>query len=379
MPLYLDFNATTPVDPRVLAEMVRVYEEEYGNASSRTHRFGQRAGQLVETARGQIAGLLAVDKNEVIFTSGATESNNLAILGLAKWGARENRRHILATSIEHKAVLEPLAYLQKCGFEIELVPVPSSGRVDPEEVIRRVRPDTLLVTVMHANNETGVIQPVHEIGKALAGTDVYFHVDAAQTAGKLVAELQDLQYDLLSVSSHKMYGPQGIGALIVRRKGYRRPPLQPIMYGGGQEGGLRPGTLPVALIAGFGKAATIARAEHKQWLSKCMAIKRSILDQLNAVEYQLNGDPAYQMANCLNVSFLGVDSEALMLAIQDEIAISNGSACTSADYKPSHVLVAMGLSQERIESAVRLSWGPAVDPSLTIQPLISFVKNAMWK
>lgn len=357
MPLYLDYNATTPIDPRVLDEMIRVYREDFGNAGSRTHVFGHRASKIVDSARGNLANLLMVDKSEIVFTSGATEADNIAILGLAKWGAENGKRHIISTPLEHKAVLEPLDHLAKQGFEIEFVPVGESGRVDADEVCRRVRHDTLLVSVMHANNETGVIQPVSEIGSYLAGTGTYFHVDAAQTCGKLVEELKALKYDFLSVCAHKVYGPQGIGALIVKRRGFRRPPIQPLTYGGGQEGGLRPGTLPVALVAGFGKAVELAHQEHQGWRERCLQAQQSILSQLAGVAYHVNGDLRYVMPNCLNVSFPGVDSEALMLSLQDDIAISNGSACTSASYQPSHVLVSMGLGQNLIESAVRLSWG----------------------
>ncbi len=370
MPLYLDYNATTPVDPRVLDEMIRVYKEDFGNAGSRTHVFGQRASKIVDTARGQVAGLLGVDKSEIVFTSGATEADNLAILGLAEWGAENGKRHIISTPIEHKAVLEPLQHLAKQGFEVELVPVGESGRVDAEELCRRVRPDTLLVTVMHANNETGVIQPVDEIGEFLAKTDTYFHVDAAQTCGKLVEELRALKYDFLSVCAHKMYGPQGIGALVVRRRGYRRPPIEPLMYGGGQEGGLRPGTVPVALVAGFGLAADLATREHDAWRRHCLSIQQTLINQLDNIEYRLNGDREYVMPNCLNVSIMGLDSEAVMLALQGQVSLSNGSACTSADYRPSHVLVAMGLDRERIEQALRLSWGPGTDLNIDISRLL---------
>jgi len=374
MPLYLDYNATTPVHPEVLEAMVETYKENYGNAGSRTHVFGQRANQAVEWARSQIASILGVDKSEVIFTSGATESNNLAILGLAKWGAEQGRRHIISTEIEHKAVLEPLNYLKNQGFEIELVPPDRTGRISADDVLRRVRPDTLLVSVMHANNETGVVQPVHEIGEALSGTETYFHVDAAQTFGKLIDELQTLKYDLLSISGHKIYGPQGVGALIRRRRRHRRPPIQPLMYGGGQERGLRPGTLPVALIVGLGKAVEVAQREHSKWLSQARTVKESILQQLHAVHHVVNGSLEHSLPTCLNVSFPGIDSEALMLALREELAISNGSACTSAEYKPSHVLMAMGLDDSVVRSAVRISWGYNIT-SVDLEPLISVVRS----
>ena len=223
MILYLDYNATAPVHPKVLDEMVRVYREEFGNAGSRTHAYGQRADEIVGRSRSQIATLLGIHGRELIFTSGATESNNLALVGLAPWGAEHGRRHIISTTIEHKAILEPLAYLERLGFEVELVPVGSSGRVDASALLDRVRSDTLLVTMLHANNETGILQPVAEIGEALARTPVFFHVDAAQTIGKEVESLRELGYDLLSITAHKIQGPQGIGGLVLKehRQGHR--------------------------------------------------------------------------------------------------------------------------------------------------------------
>jgi len=374
MPLYLDYNATTPVHPAVLDEMVAVYRENYGNASSRTHLYGQRARQAVEKARQQVASLLAIDRSEVVFTSGATESNNLAILGLARWGGRVGRRHVISTQIEHKAVLEPLAYLASEGFEVELVPVDRGGRVNPDYVLSRVRSDTLLVSIMHANNETGVIQPVLEVGDALYGTGVYFHVDAAQTFGKLVVELRRLKYDLLSVSGHKIYGPQGIGALVVRRREHKRPPIEPLMYGGGQEGGLRPGTLPVALIVGLGKAAELAEAHYEEWAEHNRRIQKGVLEQLRGVPCVVNGSLEHVLPHCLNISVVGVDSEALMVAVKEELAISNGSACTAAQYKPSHVLQAMGLDPEIVRGAVRISWGVGTS-DVDLGPLVSAARR----
>lgn len=374
MGIYLDYNATTPIHPEVLEAMVATYRENFGNAGSRTHVFGQKANQAVEDAREKIARLLGIDKREIIFTSGATESNNLALFGLAEWGAKVGKKHIISSSIEHNSVLEPLRVLSRRGFDVELVPASEDGRVDADDVIGRVRSDTLLVSVMHANNETGVIQPVREIGESLHGSDVYFHVDAAQTFGKLVDELRELKYDLLSISAHKVYGPQGIGALITRIRGFRRPPLEPITYGGGQEGGLRPGTLPVALIAGFGVAADLASKHHREWRDNCLAVKNHILSALAEVPHVINGTVEASLPNCLNVSFPGVDSEALMLVLRDKIAISNGSACTSAKYGPSHVLAAMGLPRQRIEQAVRISWGFSTGP-VDLKPLIEAVRT----
>lgn len=359
-PVYLDYNATTPLDPRVLEAMMP-WLLEPANAGSRTHIYGQRAKSAVDAVREQVATLLDAQPEEVIFTSGATESNNLAILGLAEYGENTNRKHIISTTIEHKAVLEPLQQMQKLGFEVELAPVNSGGFVEPDEIRKRIRKDTLLVTVMHANNETGIIQPIPAIHELLADSDILFHTDAAQTFGKEVKELQSTHCDLISISSHKIYGPQGIGALGVRRRPGVKRPLSPVLFGGGQERGLRPGTLPVCLIVGLGKAAELALAEHEQRLDSAAKLKEELLSGLQSVEHRINGDQSRAQSHVVNVCFPGVDSEALMMALKDEIAISNGSACTSTNYTPSHVLKAMGISDEKSECSVRISWGSAVE------------------
>lgn len=371
MPLYLDFNATTPVHDEVLEVMIDAYKNNYGNPASRTHLHGHQAKQLVDSSRKTIAAVLGVNANEVIFTSGATESNNMSILGLEEFGNSHGKKHIISTAIEHSSVLEPLEHLSKKGFRIDLIPVGPSGRITVEDVMNRVTDDTLLVTVMHANNETGVIQPVKEIGEALAERNVYFHVDAAQTFGKLVEELREVKYDLLSITAHKIYGPQGIGALVLKNKKYKRPPITPLMYGGKQEKGLRPGTLPAPLIVGFGKAAELALKHYTIWRVKELEVKEKLLAQLEYVNYIINGDISNSLPNCINVSFPEVDSEALMMAIKEDLSISNGSACTSSDYKPSYVLQQMGALAE---NAVRLSWGPNVELK-DITPIISFVKS----
>lgn len=359
-PLYLDYNATTPMDPRVLAAMTPWFLTP-SNAGSRTHGYGQNAKEAVETARRQIAALLGAPPEEVFFTSGATEANNLAILGLAEYGKRTDKRHILSTAIEHKAVLEPLDRMRQLGFEVELAPVTPGGYVEPAEIQTRLRPDTLLVSVMHANNETGILQPVHEISKLLQGTETLFHTDAAQTFGKEVPALQSLRADLVSLSGHKIYAPQGIGALLVRRKGIDKRPVQPLLFGGGQERGLRPGTVPVALAVGLGEAARLAALEWESRRDAALALRRQLLHDLQGARHQINGDESRSLPHVLNVSFPGLDSEAFMLATRELLATSNGSACTSASYKPSHVLLAMGLEEERIGSAVRFSWGYGTD------------------
>ena len=361
--IYLDYNASTPLDERVLETMIIAYRNYYGNADSRTHDFGIKARKEVELSRERVASLLNISKNEVVFTSGATESDNLAILGLADYGHETGKRHIITTAIEHKAVLEPIKALEKRGFLVDYVYPDDSGRIDTDLLLNKVRPDTLLVSVMHANNETGIIQPVKEIGDALYNSPTFFHIDAAQSCGKLVEELKGIRYDLLSLTAHKMYGPQGIGALILRVKNYKRPPIKPIAYGGGHEGGLRPGTLPVALIVGLGKACELAEKEFNSRLEQYRLSKKDIIDELNnsGVAYAVNGDPKYCIPNTLNVSFLGIDSEALMIATKQFCSVSNGSACTSHDYSHSHVLTAMGLSEARIESAIRISWGKDIN------------------
>lgn len=363
-PVYLDCNATTPVDPRIQAEVFKYMAEDFGNAGSRTHAFGQAAKDRVNQARREVASVVAAQPEEVIFTSGATESNNLAILGLAAHGERTGQRHIISTQIEHKAVLEPLAALAERGFEVTLLQPTPGGWVEPDHVRRALRADTLLVAVMGVNNETGVIQPIDEVAAVLSGHDAFFHVDGAQAFGKVIKPLQNPRIDLISISGHKVYAPKGIGALVTRRRGYRRPPLQPLFYGGGQERGLRPGTLPVPLIAGLGLAATIALREHAMWRSYCAELKDEMIARLAALGMEVNGDQEQTVPHTVNFSVPGIDSEAAILALKDIAAISNGSACTSHNYEPSHVLAAMELPDARIAGALRLSWShltPAPD------------------
>lgn len=357
-PVYLDHNATAPVEPRVAAEVLHYMLVEYGNAGSRTHQLGQDAKVRVNRARAEVAAVVMAEPDEVIFTSGATESDNLALLGLASHGLETGRRHIISTQIEHKAVLEPLEVLRSRGFEVELLRPTTGGWVEAEDLARALRPDTLLVSVMAVNNETGVSQPIREIAHRLAGHDAYFHVDAAQAFGKYDAQLRDQRIDLLAVSGHKIGAPKGIGALIARRRGFRRPPLTPLMFGGGQERGLRPGTLPVPLIAGLGMASSLAVQDAAAREASALAVRDRVLAPLVAIGAQVNGDLDRTVATTLNISIPGVDSEAAILALKDLAAVSNGSACTSQSYEPSHVLKAAGLSPERIAGAIRISWGP---------------------
>lgn len=356
MPIYLDNNATTPLEPKVREIMLRYFDEEYGNAGSRTHEYGARAKQAVQQARNAVAAVVRAEASEVIFTSGATEANNLALLGLADEGRRLGRTHIVTTAIEHKAVLEPVEALVAQGFEATIVPVDSSGRVTPEAVAEALRPDTLFVSVMQANNETGVMQPIAAIANDLGEGGVYFHVDAAQGFGKVLDELRHPRIDLISVSGHKLFAPKGVGALIARRRGYDRPPLKPLIWGGGQERGLRPGTLPVPLIAAFGMAAELALRESDSRRRKCEAVRERVFSALSGLDFSVIGDKDHVLPHVLSIAFHGVDSEALMLSLKDLVSLSNGSACTSSSYQPSHVLKGMGLSDDLIGAAVRISW-----------------------
>ncbi len=363
MPVYLDCNATTPLAPEVRETLLIYLDDDFGNEGSRTHELGARAKQAVQRARDQVAAVVGAKWDEVVFTSGATESNNLAILGL-RAEADGGRRHVITTGIEHKAVLEPCDLLERSGFSVTRVSVDSSGAVDPEAIRGALQADTVLVSVMHANNETGVRQPLDAIAERLADHPAYFHVDAAQGFGKDPEPLRNPRIDLISISGHKLYAPKGIGALIARRRGYERIPLQPLMVGGGQERGLRPGTLPVGLIAALGTAAEIAVRDCARRQAICRDIRRQALDALMPLGPRLTGDQSLVLDHVLNLAFPGLDSEALMVSLKDLVAISNGSACTSSSYSPSHVLKAMGMSDDEANGCVRSSWchlTPAVD------------------
>lgn len=363
MSVYLDFNASAPIDDRVLEVMISTYKNTIGNADSRTHDFGTTANKVVEDARKQVAHILGISSSEVLFTSGSTESNNIAIQGLREYAKRTGKKHIVTSSIEHKSVLESVKALQNEGFMIDFLNPGYSGRISVDEVKECVRDDTLLVSIMHVNNETGIIQPVSEIGEYLADKEVFFHVDATQSFGKLVAELRKLKYDMLSMSAHKISGPQGIGALVLKKKKYKSPPVTGIMYGGQQEKGIRPGTIPVALVAGLGKACALAEENYLDNEIKCKKIKEAVMKILSEsdISYEVNGNLDYGMYNTLNICFHGVSSEALMLSSKQYLSISNGSACNTNSYKPSYVLSAMGIPEGKIYDSVRISWGPQSD------------------
>ncbi|OBQ50044.1 cysteine desulfurase DndA [Streptomyces sp. H-KF8] len=358
MVAYLDVAATTRVEPRVADVVLHWMTEDFGNAGSRTHEYGARAKKAVQEARAFLAGTVGVRTEEVIFTSGATESNNIALLGMAPYGEKHGRKHIITSAIEHKAVIEPLLHLQeKQGFEVDFLEPGLSGRISTEAVLEKLRPDTLLVSLMHVNNETGVIQPVAELAEKLQRTPTYLHVDAAQGYAKVPEDLK-APIDLTSISGHKIGAPKGIGALVTRRRGWDKVPLEPIMFGGGQERKLRPGTLPVPLIMGLYEAAKVFQENRSRWERDAKEMRERLLAALGKTRFQINGDADHAVPHILNVTFDGLNAEALIVRIKDQVAVATGSACTSASYTPSHVLTAMGLPEEVATNGLRFSWFP---------------------
>lgn len=353
--IYLDHQATTPVDPRVLEAMLPWFGEKFGNAASIHHEHGRQAAEAVEHARSQVAELLQVDPATLIFTSGATESNNLALKGVVRH--RQVGSHLIVNAAEHRSVLDPAKVLEREGFTVTVLPVDHEGQVDPQHVLAAIQPATVLVSVMAANNEVGTINPLREIGEICRTRGVWLHCDAAQAVGKLPLNLTDLPLDLVSLSAHKLYGPQGIGALWIRRDG-RRIPLRPLIDGGGHERRLRSGTLPVPLIVGFGAACEIAREEmglESQRLSELSErLWNALRTRLSGLH--LNGPWPDRLPGNLNVSFEGVSGDALLTSLT-EIAVSSGSACTSADPEPSHVLRAMGISEPLSLASLRFGVG----------------------
>ena len=354
--IYLDHHATTPVDERVLAAMQPFFARDFGNAASRTHVFGWRAAAAVEAAREQVAAAVGAPRaRDIVFTSGATESNNLAILGALRSRRRGDR--VVTVATEHRAVLDPCRALTAEGFSIEVLPVASDGLIDPDAVRRALTPQTALVSVMAANNEIGVLQPLAEIGALCRERGVWFHSDAAQAVGKIPLDVETLHIDLLSLTAHKLYGPKGVGALYVRSRA-PRVQLTPLFYGGGHERGLRSGTLPVPLIVGFGCAVEIAAAEREREAVRLSQLRDRLSQTLDRElpEVHLNGHAESRLPGNLNLSFDGVKADAI-LAELPHLALSAGSACTSASAEPSHVLAALGLSPERRESALRIGLG----------------------
>ncbi len=360
-PVYLDHAATTPVDPRVANVVLTAMTEEFGNPHSRTHEYGVRSAKAVEVARQQLADVVDATPSEVVFTSGATESNNLAIQGLA--GALRDRglTHIVSTGIEHKAVLEPIERLRAGGFEVTLVPPERTGVVDAEAVLAAVRPETGLISVMHVNNETGAVQPIDRIADGLDTDNVYLHTDAAQVFGKALPALRNPRIDLISASGHKLYAPKGVGILVVRRRRYQRPPLDPILLGGGQERGLRGGTVAAPLAIGFGLAAQLALDEIDSRIAACRSIRQEVAALVESVGGVLNTPCEKSIPNVISFRIPGLNADAAMVLLKDHVAVATGSACTSVNVEPSYVLRAMGLTPREAKESMRWSWGPETE------------------
>ncbi|RCS59607.1 IscS subfamily cysteine desulfurase [Parvibium lacunae] len=354
LPIYMDYSATTPVDPRVVDAMVPWLGQHFGNPASRSHAFGWAAEQVVETAREQVAALVNADPREIIWTSGATESNNLAIKGVAHFN-QEKGKHIITVKTEHKAVLDTCRELEREGFEVTYLDVLDNGLLDLEAFKQALRADTILVSVMFVNNEIGVIQDIPQIGEICRERGIVFHVDAAQATGKVEIDLQTLKVDLMSFSAHKTYGPKGMGALYVRRK--PRVRLEAQMHGGGHERGLRSGTLPTHQIVGMGEAFRLAKIEMSAENARIRRLRDRLWQGLTVMdEVYVNGDMTRRIPHNLNISFNYVEGESLIMAIKD-VAVSSGSACTSASLEPSYVLRALGRSDELAHSSIRFSVG----------------------
>jgi cysteine desulfurase len=356
LPIYMDNHATTPVDPRVLDAMLPYFREKFGNAASRNHSFGWTAEEAVENARGQIARLINATPKEIIFTSGATESNNLAIKGVAEM-YREKGNHIITQVTEHKAVLDTCKRLEKYGYQVTYLPVEKDGRINPDDLRRAITPKTILISIMYANNEIGVIQPIEEIGKIAKEQGVLFHCDGVQAVGKIPVDVQKDGIDLLSLSAHKIYGPKGVGALYVRRRN-PRVQLAAIIDGGGHERGMRSGTLNVPGIVGLGQACEICMNEMAEESERLRRLRDRLKAGIEAKldEVYVNGSMVHRLPHNLNMSFAYVEGESLLMGIND-VAVSSGSACTSATLEPSYVLKALGVGEDLAHTSIRFGLG----------------------
>jgi cysteine desulfurase len=354
-PAYLDFQATTPVDPRVLDAMLPWLTQEFGNPHSRTHEYGFKSEEAVEKARAQVASLIGADPKEIIFTSGATESNNMAVKGVANFYKRR-KKHIITLQTEHKCVLDSCRHLEQDGFEVTYLPVQQNGIVDLDLLKESIRPDTGLISVMGVNNEIGVIQPLKEIGAMCRENKIFFHSDCAQMVGKLPLDVNDMNIDLMSISGHKVYGPKGIGAIYVRRR--PRVRLEPILSGGGQERGFRSGTVPTALAVGLGEACAVAERDMVNDYHHVSKLSKKFIDEItnNLEEITINGDMEQRYPGNINMSFAFVEGESLLMALK-AIALSSGSACTSASLEGSYVMRALGVDDELAHSSLRIGFG----------------------
>lgn len=374
-PIYLDYSATTPVDPRVAERMIPFLYENYGNPASRSHAYGWEAEKAVEEARGNVAALVNCDPREIVWTSGATEAINLALKGAAQF-YKQRGRHLITPRTEHKATLDTMRELERQGFEVTYLDVKEDGLIDMETLKQAIRPDTVLVSIMFVNNETGVIQDIAAIGEMLRERKILFHVDAAQATGKVAVDLQKLKVDLMSFSAHKTYGPKGVGALFVRRK--PRVRIEAQIHGGGHERGMRSGTLPTHQIVGMGEAFRLARLEMDKDHAHALALRTRLLDGLSVIdEIYVNGSMEHRVAQNLNVSFNYVEGESLIMAVK-EIAVSSGSACTSASLEPSYVLRALGRNDELAHSSIRFTIGRFTTPE-EIDFTIELLKSQIGK
>ncbi len=354
LPIYLDYQSTTPIDPRVIEVMMRSMSEDFGNPHSRTHAFGWKSEELIEIARKQVAELIGADAKEIIFTSGATESNNLAIKGVAKFYG-ESKNHIITIATEHKCVINSARDLEQEGYEVTFLQVQKNGLIDLNQLENAITDKTCLVSIMSVNNEIGVIQPLKEIGTLCRKKGVFFHTDAAQAFGKIPLNVDEMNIDLMSISAHKIYGPKGIGAIYIRRK--PRVRIKPIISGGGQERGLRSGTLATFLAVGFGKAAEIAKNEMEKDYVHIKKLSDKLYNAVMKNEFvYLNGDKENRYPGNLNFSFAGIEGESMIMAIKD-LAVSSGSACTSASLEPSYVLHSLGVEDELAHTSIRFGIG----------------------
>lgn len=354
LPIYMDYQATTPVDRRILEKMLPYFTEKFGNPHSRSHSFGWEAEEANENARKQIAELINADSKDIIFTSGATESNNLALKGVAQFYKNE-KKHIITTVTEHKCILDTCRYLEQEGFRVTYLPVKTNGLIDLKDLENAISSDTLLVSIMAINNEIGVIQPISEIGKICRSHGAFFHTDAAQAFGKISLDVEVMNIDLMSISGHKIYAPKGIGALYIRRK--PRVRLTAMINGGGQERGMRSGTLPTPLIVGIGEAAVIAKQDMENDYKKISYLSKKFINEVTKIpEVYLNGDRNIRYPGCINLSFSCIEGESMIGAIKD-LAVSSGSACTSASLEPSYVLRALGVDEEMAHTSIRFGIG----------------------
>ncbi len=356
-PVYMDHHATTPVDPRVLEAMLPYFSQVFGNAASVDHEYGAEASQAVEAARDQIARLINARADEIIFTSGATESDNLAILGVAEQYA-DRGNHIITCMTEHKAVLDTCKYLERKGWRVTYLPVDQQGLVDPDDVRRAITPGTVLISIMAANNEIGVLAPIAEIGRIAREREVIFHTDATQAVGHIPVDVEAMNIDLLSMSAHKIYGPKGIGALYVRRR-HPRVRVAEQMHGGGHERGMRSGTLNVPGIVGFGRALEIAGQEMESESQRLRALRDRLWTELQARldHVELNGHPTQRLPHNLSIAIPGIESRSLLVQLKHDVALSTGSACTTAKVEPSHVILALGYGEERAHCSLRFGLG----------------------